>query len=124
MDKNSIVGLFDEKYNKILGTDFKVLPIVCSSGLRRHLIKRKHFDVIGCLDKLDLILSNPDYIGLGDGRAIMLVKKLENNVTVVIKLNADEDKYYVATVYSISDYKLERRIIGQILRPVDKAHVQ
>ena len=124
MDENITVGQFSDEYNKMLGTDYEKLPIVCSTGLEKHLIKRKHFDVIDCLDNLEEILAEPDYIGLGEGAAVMFVKTLENNVTTVIKLNGDEENFYVATMYSISDYKLERRILSNALHPIDNSNAK
>ena len=61
--KNTVqVGRYKKGYNELLGIDLKVLPIVYAKGLKEHLIRRKHFDVIEYIDDLATILDSPDYI--------------------------------------------------------------
>ena len=122
MSKFTIVGEYKKEYNDLLGIDYKLLPIVCSKGLKGHLIKRKHFDTIKYIDNLDDILESPDYVALSTTteNSILLIKKLEKNVTVAVKLNSTEENYYVATMYGINDYKLERKIAKGSVVPLDK----
>ena len=117
------VGIYKKEHDQMLGTNFEGIPIVCSEGLKSHIIKRKHFDVVECFDCLGEILKNPDYIGCGENQAVIFVKKINKNVTTVIKLNKDNDYFYVATMYSISDYKLERKLICGLLKEVDNSGI-
>ena len=122
MSKFTIVGEYKKEYNDLLGVDYKLLPIVCSKGLKGHLIKRKHFDTIEYIDKLGNILGDPDYIALSTttDNSFLAIKKLDKNVTVAVKLNSKSEKYYVATIYSVTDAYIERKICAGQYKPLTK----
>ena len=86
MSKFTIVGEYKKEYNDLLGVDYKLLPIVCSKGLKGHLIKRKHFDTIEYIDKLGNILGDPDYIALSTttDNSFLAIKKLGTHLSLFI----------------------------------------
>ena len=122
MKKTIKVGIYKKEYNEALGIDLQILPIVYVKGLKEHLIRRKHFDVIEYVDDLETILDAPDYVSASqtDDKAILLVKQLSHNVTVIVKLDSDGDNYYVATMYSMTDRYLDRKIHSGQYKPLTK----
>lgn len=72
------------------------------------------------------IIQSPDYIGKHpkEQNSIELVKVLDQNVMVCIKLDLDENYLFVASVFEITEAKLRNRIhsgrlkkIIQLLQP-------
>lgn len=122
MKKTIQVGEYKKEYNEVLGIELKVLPIVYVKGLKEHLIKRKHYDVVKYIDNLEDILSEPDYVAVSmtSNEAIVLIKRLEKNVTVIVKLNTDGNNYYVATMYSIPNKKIDRKVYAGQYKPLTK----
>ena len=109
-----------EIFNIVLeASDIKVNK----EGLRSHMMKRRHNDVIQHIEDLELILSNPDFVGINPrekGASFEYVKRFDDNVLVAIKLHKSGDFFYVPTMYRIQDYKLQSRINSGRLRKIDK----
>ena len=109
-----------EIFNIVLeASDIKVNK----EGLRNHMMKRHHNDVIQHIEDLELILSNPDFVGINPrekGASFEYVKRFDDNVLVAIKLHRSGDFFYVPTMYRIQDYKLQSRIKSGRLRKIDK----
>ncbi|KXB66678.1 hypothetical protein HMPREF3181_00566 [Parvimonas sp. KA00067] len=92
-------------------------------GLKRHIEKRKHYDVIKYIDDVENIIENPDYVGINPNEnkiSLEYVKCLEKNVLLALKLNKTKDKFFIASMYTINDYKLESRKFSGRLKKVDK----
>ena len=90
------------------------LPIYQSTGLRKHIAKR-HPDCLKYLDQVSVILSSPDYIGINPnekGVTCELVKVLDDNVQLGMKLESGGGYWYVATLHTITEAKLQRRIVS------------
>ena len=50
---------------ELLGLETDLSEIEYSKhGLKRHLEKRKHYDVLKYVDKISDIIENPDYVGI------------------------------------------------------------
>lgn len=105
------VGEYIEKFNMLTGQNLPCGQIVKSSGLYKH-VKKHHPEQVSNLLLVPQIISSPDYIGHNpkEPNSIELVKVLSENVMVCVKLNADAQYHYVASVYAISDGKLQSRI--------------
>ena len=87
------------------------------------MIKRHHNDVIHHIEDLELILRNPDFVGINPREkdvSFEYVKRFDNNVLVAIKLHKSGDFSYVPTMYRLQDYKLQSRIKSGRLRKFDK----
>ena len=109
-----------EIFNIVLeASDIKVNK----EGMRSYMMKRHHNDVIQHIEDLELILSNPDFVGINPrekGASFEYVKRFDDNVLVAIKLHRSGDFFYVPTMYRIQDYKLQSRIKSGRLRKIDK----
>lgn len=116
MDENKFieVGIYKELFNQITGANLPIDKIYRSKGLSTHMIKRKHGKYLKYLNRLEEIIKNPDYIGSNPNEdantSIELIKKLDDNVMIGIKLNIEENYIYVSTVHGIQESKIERRL--------------
>lgn len=110
-------GEFSENFNKMLGTDMPLLGIYHSNGLYAHVQKR-HPHCLKFIDKLDRIIANPDYIGENpkEPNSIELIKHMGENVMVAVKLDSVGKYYYVASIYNITQSKIERRLYSGRLK--------
>lgn len=113
-----------DSIKELLGLETEVSEIEYSkNGLKRHLEKRKHYDVLKYLNHIKDIIENPDYVGLntnGNKMALEYVKCYKKNILLVLKINRTKDKFFIISMYSINDYKLNNRKFSGRLRKVDK----
>ena len=52
--------------------------------------------------------------------ALEYVKCYKKNILLVLKINRTKDKFFITSMYSINDYKLNNRKFSGRLRKVDK----
>ena len=123
-DKFIEVGEFDQKINNLIGSNMPLQKIYRSKGLPAHLIKRKHFYCLKHIDDIPDIIKKPDYIGINPNESdntIELIKVLDKNILVGIKLNINENYLYISTMYDIQEAKLIRRLhSGRLIKFVDE----
>jgi len=64
------------------------------------------------LENIREILASPDYIGVNPNEpdSVEYVKVYEKNILVGVKLETTEGYFYVASVYSLQESKLARRL--------------
>ena len=110
-EKLEIIDIYKSEYNHLLNIDLPCVKIVQSSGLNKHIEKR-HPVCLKYINQIPQILKNPDYIGTNpkEKNSIEFVKVLEDNVLVAIKLDINNNQFYVASLYDITQGKLERRL--------------
>lgn len=92
------------------------------TNLEKHLIKRNHIDVLKYFDKIEEIINNPDYVGINPSKkteSIEYVKIFEDNVLVALKIHESKDFYYIPSMYTITDYKLQSRLFSGRIKKVD-----
>ena len=112
------VGDYVEKFNLLTGQSIPCGPIYQSEGLKTHVAKR-HPEQLKSIPDIPLILSQPDYIGHNpkEPNSIELIKALEGNMKVCVKLDIRNQYLYVATLFEITDSKLQRMLqSGRIQR--------
>ena len=114
----------NKKVKNILNISTNVEKIIYSyAGLKKHLIKRNHYDVFKYFKNLEEIINSPDFVGINlnvNNISLEYVKCFDKNVLVAVKLHKSKDKFYIASMYLISDYKLNSRIKSGRLKIVDK----
>lgn len=105
------VGQYTERFNQLTGQNLPVGDIYQSVGLAAHVQKR-HPGEIGNVSVIPIVISNPDYVGHNpkEPDSIELVKVLSNNVMVCVKLDKSQNYLYVASVYNITNAKLQKGI--------------
>lgn len=111
------VGTYVETFNQLTGQSLPCGPIMQSTGLKVH-IRKHHPDIVAFIDLIPGIIENPDYIGHNprEMHSVELVKRLEKNLMVCVKLDCEKDYLYVASLYDITDSKIENRIKSGRLR--------
>ncbi len=105
------VGAYIEKFNELTGQALPCGTIYQFPGLLAH-VKKRHPSQIGHVYQIAEVIKSPDYIGKHpkERESIELVKALDQNVMVCVKLDQGKDHYYVASVYAISEAKLKNRL--------------
>ena len=80
-------------------------------GLEKHT-RRRHPDPIARLQDSPAVILSPDYGGTSpsEAKSLELVKYIDANVMVCIKLDQKNDYLYVASVYEITESKLQNRL--------------
>lgn len=113
---------FNNKFNNFLPNPINQQFIYQSAGLKRHIEKR-HPECLQYLNAIPYIINHPDYIGINpneSGTSFELVKVIDNNVQLGIKLDANRDYLYVATLHTITNSKLQHGIENGRLKKFDK----
>lgn len=112
------------KIKDILNIKIDTNEIIFSKdGLRKHILKRNHYNSLKYFNKIEEIVKNPDYVGSSPKEkeiSIEYIKCYEDNVLVAVKLNRKKSIFYIASMYIISEYKLENRIKSGRLIKVDE----
>ena len=105
------VGLYIERFNELTGQSIPCGNIYQSAGLSVHVIKR-HPECAADIGIIPQIIAEPDYIGHSptEPQSIELVKRLQNNMMVCIKLDVKKNYLYVASLFSISEAKIQNRL--------------
>lgn len=111
MARMKLVGQYTDRFNQLTGQSLPIGGIYQSDGLLAHVQKRHPADV-GNLSHVPSVISAPDYVGhnLNEPYSIELVKSLGDNIMVCVKLDLKTNCHYVASVYTITNAKLQNRI--------------
>ena len=116
------IAKFNKKFNIYLQKDIDLEDIYQSIGLIKHIQKR-HPECVEYLSLIPYIIESPDYIGVNPnetGISFELVKIVDNNVQIGIKLDVADNYLYVATLHTITDSKLRHGIKNGRLKKFDK----
>lgn len=116
-----IVGKYIKEFNTLTNQKLPCDNIYQSNGLIKH-IEKHHPEETGYVKYISTIIKEPEYIGKNpkEDSSIELVKKIDKNVMVCIKLDMKDNYLYVASVYSISDKRFNNRINSGRLKKFDK----
>ncbi len=112
------VGNYTEEFNTLTGQQLPCGVIYQSPGLIAHVQKR-HPNEVGSVQHVADVIRSPDYIGKHpkEQNSIELIKRMNDNVMVCVKLDSANGYFYVASVFHISDAKLNNRLnSGRIKR--------
>jgi len=106
-----IVGQYTDRFNKLTGQSLPCGDIVQSPGLAVH-IKNHHPDKLHRINDIPAVISDPDYIGHNpkEPDSVEMVKRMGENVMVCIKLDRKDNYLFVATVFEITEGKLQNRL--------------
>ena len=105
------VGKYNEEFNKQLNINLPINEIYQSDGLVKHISKR-HPGFEKYMSDIPDIIANPDYIGTNpkEKDSIELIKILDDNILVAVKLDKNDNRLFVASLYNISSSKLKNRL--------------
>lgn len=113
-----------KQIKELLGIQSDVNVIKYSkNNLEKHLLKRNHIDALKYFDKIEDILEEPDYVGINPNEkseCLEYIKVFDKNILVALKIHSSEEFYYIPSMYTITDYKLQSRLFSGRLKKVDK----
>lgn len=113
------VGKIIDSVSELLELDFAT-TVYASPGVINH-IKKRHGKQLtkrikdNIIDTMEKIIKNPDYFGLdckrGNGGSLELIKKIDNIILLLgLEIDMEGEYIYVATMYPISESKMNARI--------------
>ena len=120
-DKLFSVGIYTESYNAATGQSLPCGTIYQSHGLIKHT-QRHHPEFVHRVSDIPTVIQCPDYIGVHpkEPNSIELIKRLNGNLMVCVKLDKKENYLYVATVFEITESKLQKRLGSGRIKPLTK----
>lgn len=119
-DKLIVVGRYTQKFNIFTGQALPMFDIVQSvPGLEKHVIKR-HPECMEYIDHIPEIIQKPDYIGKNpkEENSVELVKVYHHNIQIAVKLDERNGRFFVASLYEITEKKLKNRLYSGRLKEV------
>lgn len=113
------VGKIVSSISEILELDF-LTTVYTSPGVINH-IKKRHGKQLtkkikdNIIETMEKIVKDPDYFGLdykrGNGGSLELIKKIDNIILLLgLEIDMEGQYIYVATMYPISQSKMNARI--------------
>ncbi len=121
-DKIIRVGRYDSRLNDLLDLDLSDMSIFRSKGLQAHIMKQKHFKALDYIELIPKILERPDYVGATAKDGIIkleYIKCFKDNMVLCVKVNPDGKNMYVATMYEISQKKIDRFLYSGRIKKID-----
>jgi len=124
MPESRIVGVITTSVSKTLGNDgkqYKPGSMIYIGESNVNHIKRRHFsDYIKYGDRLSLIISKPDFVGINEvDDSLEYVKIFDDHVKLIVRVAGDE-KLYVRSLYTVYQSRTEFFIKSGRLKPLTK----
>lgn len=112
MGKVDKIGKFSKKIIDLLNLDIpENTEIYIGNQNREHMEKKHSHDYYYYHHLLPNIISNPDYVGIEPkNNSIEYIKEVSIDPSVIIKIAiqvSSNGKYFVRTMYNISDHKIQ-----------------
>ena len=112
MGKVDKIGKFSKKIIDLLNLNIpENTEIYIGNQNREHMEKKHSHDYYYYHHLLPNIISNPDYVGIEPkNNSIEYIKEVSIDPSVIIKIAirvSSNGKYFVRTMYNISDHKIQ-----------------
>lgn len=110
-------------FSDFIDLELPLNTVVVSAGLQKHLVSSRHENMIKYLPRLERLLNQPDYVGRNPKQprsSLEVITCLDDNVLVAVKLDKKNGRYFVASVYDVTDSKLNHMIKSGRVVKVDK----
>ena len=112
MGKVDKIGKFSKKIIDLLNLNIpENTEIYIGNQNREHMEKKHSHDYYYYYHLLPNIISNPDYVGIEPkNNSIEYIKEVSIDPSVIIKIAirvSSNGKYFVRTMYNISDHKIQ-----------------
>ena len=112
MSKVAKIGKFSKKIIDLLNLNIpENTEIYIGNQNREHMEKKHSHDYYYYHHLLPNIISNPDYVGIEPkNNSIEYIKEVSIDPSVIIKIAirvSSNGKYFVRTMYNISDHKIQ-----------------
>ena len=115
MSKVDKIGKFSKKIIDLLNLDIpENTEIYIGNQNREHMEKKHSHDYYYYHHLLPNIIENPDYVGIEPkNNSIEYIKEVSIDPNVIIKIAirvSSNGKYFVRTMYNISDHKIQNAL--------------
>ena len=83
---------------------------VSEKSLRKHMHKHHHANCLDYVSRIPEMIAHPDFVGRNrrvDRPSFECIKCYRDNILLAVKLAKKEGNYYVASLYDVTDDKLE-----------------
>ena len=124
MSKVNKIGKFSKKIIDLLNLNIpENTEIYIGNQNREHMEKKHSHDYYYYHHLLPNIISNPDYVGIEPkNNSIEYIKEVSIDPSVIIKIAirvSSNGKYFVRTMYNISDHKIQSALSKGYLLKVE-----
>lgn len=124
MSKVDKIGKFSKKIIDLLNLNIpENTEIYIGNQNREHMEKKHSHDYYYYHHLLPNIISNPDYVGIEPkNNSIEYIKEVSIDPSVIIKIAirvSSNGKYFVRTMYNISDHKIQSALNKDYLFKVE-----
>ncbi|RRR54240.1 hypothetical protein EI998_02885 [Streptococcus suis] len=113
-----------QKIKEIVGLETSATDILIhEENLEKHMLKSRHQNMIKYIPDITDILNAPDYIGQNKNvktESFEVIKVLADNVLVAVKLDKKNNYFFVASVYDVTNSKLNHMKRNGRIKPFDK----
>ncbi|HFI0273986.1 PBECR2 nuclease fold domain-containing protein [Streptococcus suis] len=113
-----------QKIKEIVGLETSATDILIhEENLEKHMLKSRHQNMIKYIPDITDILNAPDYIGQNKNvktESFEVIKVLADNVLVAVKLDKKNNYFFVASVYDVTDSKLNHMKRNGRIKSFDK----
>ncbi|MCB2948062.1 hypothetical protein KW809_07325 [Streptococcus suis] len=113
-----------QKIKEIVGLETSATDILIhEENLEKHMLKSRHRKMIKYIPDVATILDSPDFVGQNKNvktESFEVIKVLADNVLVAVKLDKKNDYFFVASVYDITDSKLNHMKRNGRIKAFDK----
>jgi len=122
MQEARLVGVVSTAVSRTLGNDgrqYKAGDMIYIGESNVNHMKRRHSsDYTKYGDRISIIISEPDYVGLNDeDDSLVYVKIFDDHVKLVVRV-AGDDKLYVRSLYTVYQSRTEHFIKSGRLKPL------
>jgi len=123
MQESRLVGVVSTAVVKALEDNnhqYKAGDMIYIGKNNEKHMKQKHSSAYAKYgDRLSLIISEPDFVGINDDNSLEFVKVFDDHVKLVIRV-AGDDKLYVRSMYTVYQSRTEFFIKSGRLKPLTK----
>ena len=124
MQELKLIGIISTAVSKTLGDDgrqYKAGDMIYIGESNLSHMKRRHLSAFNKYgDRLSLIISEPDYVGINEeDDSLEYVKIFDDHVKLVVRVAGDE-KLYVRSMYTVYQSRTEFFIKSGRLKPLTK----
>ncbi|HEM6128294.1 TPA: hypothetical protein U2C01_000075 [Streptococcus suis] len=113
-----------QKIKEMVGLETSATDILIhEENLEKHMLKSRHQNMMKYIPDITDILNAPDYIGQNKNvktESFEVIKVLADNVLVAVKLDKKNNYFFVASVYNVTDSKLNHMKRNGRIKSFDK----
>jgi hypothetical protein len=105
------LGEIPQKVIELLGLDIPVgTAVYIGETNRQHMLFQHRKEYVKYCNKLSVIISDPDYVGINDiDNSIEFIKTFKNNIKLAVRI-ANDGEYYARSLYEVGRSRVENSV--------------